>query len=278
MTEPDPHRPGSAAHSPVPPSPRPSVASRASRSSLQRDRQEAQAAATSPSPQPPAEPTEPAFSPLFALLTTTQHPGQRLTTHHPIMHYVFADDDPEILADALNHHHRSPEEGDDDLEGGPPQDRALILDMAPDEDGGFEVAWASSLSPDWAVVDARVTPMEGDGGTTAGGRNSPPGTMMLRVEGVTIGPSSPSPTKTATPEGDVQSPGASGTRQPKKEDYTALIEDFEKRMGVLRRVIEAGEGRQRIPIDDEGGTNPLVTVAGPDVDVEVEESVRQSAE
>ena len=295
MTEPDPNRPGSAAAgstpSPVPPSPKPSVASRASRNSLRRERQEGLLANATPSPQaaaaaaPPEEavelrlphPAEPPFSPLFTLLTSTHHPAQHQTTHHPVMHYIFADDDPEALTEALASHHRSTEEAGDNSDGAPSgpdngSERAVVLEMAQNDDGGLKIAWASSLSPDWAVIDARVTQMEGEGAASAVADYNSHGPLMLRIEGVTVGGPSPSLVtaagKAPSPERELQSSRASGSRPTVKEEYAGLIEDFEKRMGVLSRVVEASEDRlRRVAMGEEEGddvqTHPLaVTSAG----------------
>ncbi|KXX74282.1 hypothetical protein MMYC01_208411 [Madurella mycetomatis] len=288
MTEPDTDRPGSSAAghyaSPIPPSPRPSVTSRASRSSLRREqeRQEAQAQprpasvayshpqaaqpiAAAPFEEPPRTPSStsplqppqlPAFSPLFTLLTSTSHASNRQTIHHPTVHYIFADDDPEILTAALAHHHSGAYEdpsGEDDGRGSGSgvHDRAVLLDMESAPDGSsLEVAWASSLSPDWAVTSARVSRMEagGDGAVVAG----PNGGLVLKIEGVSLEPSSGAPMgKAGTPEAELQSSGGSTGRQqqqqppPAAEEYGDLLQDFEKRMAILRKVVEAGAARQR---------------------------------
>ncbi|KAK0713878.1 hypothetical protein B0T26DRAFT_651266 [Lasiosphaeria miniovina] len=273
-------RPGSSAAgypSTISPSPRPSVASRTSQSSLRRDRDRDRdrdhheastlprpsvAHSNSPQPAPAPEglgdpaplssspPSQPSFTPIFTLLASSTHPSQRQTTHHPTVHYIFADDDADDLTAALAHHHRAGSWGDrEDAGSDSGRDRAILLDMAPAIEGpGFEVVWASSLSPDWAVVSARVGRMEGgDGGSLAVGRSSSLGALVLRIEGVSL--ESPSgaamltgPVNAPTPEADLQSSGASGTRQqqPAGEEYTGLLLEFEKRMGVLRRVVEAG--------------------------------------
>ncbi|EGS19348.1 uncharacterized protein CTHT_0048060 [Thermochaetoides thermophila DSM 1495] len=229
MAEPNIPRPGSAAAaggyrtSPVPSSPRPSVASRASRSSLRKEQERQETlvqhsrptsmgkyshsgspqlgvpsveggAPMSPTPQPIQ--AAPPFSPFFTLLTSTSPSTNRQTLHHPTVHYIFADDDPEILTAALAQHHRSSEveggngeAGDDDSnDDSGPKDRAIIVDVEASPDGtGFEVAWASSLSPDWAVTMARVDRMGsyGDGGAALG----PGGNLVLKIEGVSIEPS-----------------------------------------------------------------------------------------
>ena len=278
MSNPISGRPGSAAAggrhaSPIPPSPRPAVASRSSRSSLRREheRQEAPlpphlppsvprsppqspqafpAPALPQEPPPPSSPSpvQPSFSPLFALISSTSNSSNRQTIHHPTVHYIFADDDPAILTDALAQYHRGTpgSNGHDGGDSDGPADRAVILDMEPTPDGtSVQVAWASSLSPDWAVTSARVSRMEGsDGGVVSG----PSGGLVLKIEGVSIEPSMSTTEKTPTPEADLQSSTASLGRQqllPAPERYADLLQEFEKQMATLRRVVEAGEARQR---------------------------------
>lgn len=280
MTDPDFGRPGSAAAgyhaSPIPSSPRPG--SRASRSSLRRERQDnvtttttnpqpssvAQLHSQPQSPQPPRliddparppslspQPTLPSFSPIFALVTSSTYPSQRPTTHHPTIHYIFADDDPELLTEALARHHDP--DSDPDSDQTRPRERAIVLDMVPTDDGlGFDVGSANSLSSDWAVVNAHVSRMEGVDGALAGPHGDGRGAPILHIEGVGIAPS-PTPVvsaKTPTPEGELQSSGASGAKPPKPqqaaEEYADLIADFEKRMEVLRRVVKAGDERQQV--------------------------------
>ena len=261
-------------------------------SSASRQAGEASLKPSSPSPQPPAAtergpsashspdaieqqhqqgPLPPQFQPLFTLVTdsTTR------ATHHPRVHYVFSDDDPDILTEALAQRHSSltsaehepsPMHGSSGS-GAPPdpaQERAIVLDLVPKEDGsaGYEVAWASSLSADWAVTSAQVSRMEDDTPAAPGAQDDGAGSanLMLRIEGVGIeggsGASSASRQrggKGASPlatgdGGELQLSTASGTRSRQaavEEDYGLLIDEFEKRMGVLRKVVSAGEDRQR---------------------------------
>ncbi|KAK1826230.1 hypothetical protein QBC39DRAFT_398485 [Podospora conica] len=225
-------RPGSSAaashneRDPIPSSPRPSVASRASRSSLRRDRDNRPDTSSGP-PRPPSPTTAaaadpPPFTPLFTLITSNTHP----TPRHPATSYIFADDDPEHLTAALSHHeHARPDERE--------RERAILIDLAPAPSGpGYDVVRASSLAPDWAVVSASVV---------EGGKH---GAMMLQIEGVTIEAGG----KVSTPTGEggeLQSSagsggGRAGQRQGTTDEYAALVGDFESRMGVLRRVVDAG--------------------------------------
>lgn len=300
MTDPDSYtnRPGSAAAarrygSPAPPSPRPSVASRASRSSLQREREQQdrrdslshpQSHSQSPQTHAPidedANTTQPApdhqlptdvehdralqphFTPLFALVNPSTHSSQRQKIHHPTVHYIFEDDDPEILTAALAHHHRQGYEQDADYAGGSPypMERAILLDMVPSDDGtGLKVSQANSLSPDWAVVSTSLTRMESgaaseghDGGENNGSGHAGP--WMLKIDGVAWDPVSTgmgTAGKTPTPE-ELQSSGSGTPLQPSSGGYTSLAQDFEKRMNLLRRVGEAGAQRQRMAGMEEG--------------------------
>ncbi|KAK3989698.1 hypothetical protein QBC44DRAFT_326972 [Cladorrhinum sp. PSN332] len=279
MTSPNPSRPGSAAAgfypSSIPPSPRPSVTGRGSRSSLRREidphdpalapRPASVVAAhplaatideqqyhppSSPSPlaaQPVTEP--PVFSPLFSLLTSTSHSTNQQTIHHPTVRYIFEDDDPEELTAELAQHHRDyPHDVEDsETNDGAGIDRAVLLDMERTADGaGFEVVWASSLSPDWAVTSADVS-------TMAGGVDGSGGAFVLKIEGVSLDSSS---SGAGAPLGQAghspeSSAGSAERQQPQRpesnrEEYGDLLQDFEKRMSVLRKVAEAGAERQRL--------------------------------
>ncbi|KAK1753441.1 hypothetical protein QBC47DRAFT_386396 [Echria macrotheca] len=279
MTEPDPARPGSSAAPyhpiPIPSSSRP--ASRASRSSLRRERERQEAppnpnpTSTAQSPQPArplddlAGPSPPpqsdlAFGSFFPLVSSSTHPSQRQTTHHPTLRYIFADDDPELWTEALAHHHVGDNQYEIEQTGRGPRERAIVLDMIQTDTGiGIEVGWASSLSPDWAVIEARVSRMEGVEGGLAGAQSDRGGALMLKIEGVAAEPHSAPipPLKTPTPEGELQSSGASGTRSSKPrqaaDEYASLISDFERRMELLRRVVKAGDERQRASSAQEEG-------------------------
>ncbi|KAA8629859.1 hypothetical protein SMACR_07392 [Sordaria macrospora] len=152
--------------------------------------------------------------------------------------------------------------------------------MASSSNGnGLQVAWASSLSPDWAVVSAQVMRMEDQANSSSGGANAAAGggvfaasspslhtgPLMLKIEGVAIEPpsssSSGSPLSSlrlgggggrlsSTPDGDLQSSltgkgKQAATAAPAPEEYPTLLQDFERRIEMLKRVAEAGSERQR---------------------------------
>ncbi|KAK7518679.1 hypothetical protein IWZ03DRAFT_374377 [Phyllosticta citriasiana] len=155
------------------------------------------------------------FAPFFTLVedATTGH------TEHPSVHYVFADDDPElhtaIFARALGdtsavtsarhtNRHRSgvgrdnddDEEEQEDMEssnaaaGTSPQpilppsvpgqkDRYIVLDLSAD---ARSITQAQSLSREWQVISTSISPAPtfSEEGDEAGGS----GALMLRVEGL----------------------------------------------------------------------------------------------
>ncbi|KAI0550482.1 hypothetical protein F4679DRAFT_203693 [Xylaria curta] len=203
--------------------------------------------------------TPPPFAPVFTLVNN----ASTRTTHHPHVRYIFNDDDPDILTQALAEcEHANADQSDFDPA---PANRAMILDLAPNDDGGYNIAWASSLSPSWAVLDAQlsqISPPSSDAGHSSGGgpgdtdnKNKRPDRLMLRIEGVeTSAPGSSSELKISD-EASRQRPGSasgSGSGQRERErpggegdDYASTLDDFEKRMTTLRKVVNASEDRRK---------------------------------
>ncbi|KAJ2892600.1 hypothetical protein MKZ38_009546 [Zalerion maritima] len=208
----------------------------------------------------------PPFAPLYTLVANATSD----MAYHPRVHYIFNDDDEnEALAQALNHaaHRQQQHQQHQRIHSGggnlrPPfqapsrsasgsedslahgnRDRALLLDLTRSADGGWEVAHASSLSADWAVVSAQVSRLqEGDGSAQDDeGQQS----LMLKIEGVD-GPGQAHHAHTGDAgalEGSRGSAGrASSTQSP---EYGAILEEFEKKMGVLRQVVDAGEEKRK---------------------------------
>lgn len=203
----------------------------------------------------PEQPPAP-FAPIYSLVTNQS----TRTTHHPHVHYIFSDDDPDLLSQALAQQQEA-----NALESATetaPASRAVLLDLAADLDGGYRVAAASSLSPAWAVLDAqlsRISPPASDGGSASASasghvRESPrkPDRLMLRIEGIEADDGG-----AAGSEGELRlsdrsaGAGASGSGSVQRdhkgegEDYAQLVDEFEKRMSMLRKVVEASEERRR---------------------------------
>ncbi|KAI1131833.1 hypothetical protein F5Y10DRAFT_35822 [Nemania abortiva] len=201
--------------------------------------------------------TPPPFAPVFTLVENTS----ARTTHHPHVRYIFSDDDPDVLTQALAECEQANTEdlGSDSAA----VNRAMILDLAPNDDGGYSVAWASSLSPSWAVLNAQlsqISPPSSDGGHSnrsgagdAGTNNSSrPERFMLRIEGVETSATGSSSELRISDDASRQRPGSasgSGSGQRERErpiegdDYASTLDEFEKRMITLRKVVSAGEDR-----------------------------------
>lgn len=170
-----------------------------------------------------ADAPPPHFEPLFTLLTNSTNN----TTIHPRVHYLFSDDDPSILPGS------APPD---------PSHRALVLDLAPAPTVGPEgnasgwcVSWASSLSPSFAVTDSSISVVQ------QGHRDD--GSVMLKIDGVEREPvphirGTEGGSGTGTPSNVAASSGTVG-----KEDVDTLVDDFRRRMGVLRKVV--GQGHKR---------------------------------
>ncbi|KAK3702911.1 hypothetical protein LTR37_014760 [Vermiconidia calcicola] len=93
----------------------------------------------------------PDFQPFFTLIeepATGEH-------HHPTVHYMFSDDDPEVLTSAALDALDTAEDGSAEVaQAGQIRERCVIIDMAAD---GKTVASASSISPDWQALKTTIT-------------------------------------------------------------------------------------------------------------------------
>lgn len=332
------------------------------------------------------------FQPIFSLVTdnTTRQ------IHHPRVHYIFADDDPEVLTDALaqysQYQHQlqqyqlelqiyqkqlqqledqpdPPSSKDNTREStrasgsgsgsssswrppppppqppqppGPPPPRALVVDLVPkpapsdpssattpgaaatatttatgtasSPTSSYDVAWASSLSTDWAVVSAKIGPMSADAAapstqTSESDDAAPaPPRLMLRVEGVGVegsgGGSALPPPATARPRPisalvtqkrpSQESMSGSGSRSRSRgvgaaigshgQEYGPILDEFDRRMGMLRKVVGAGVERQAklaaAETETGGGEIPAAVAVEPGVDDQaaVEEATAVSTE
>ncbi len=239
-------------------SPRPSSEARARPASLR----------SAPSPSPQAEAPSPLslheestikpqrprpFQPLFTLVSDNTATRATPQTHHPTVHYVFSDDDPDELVQALAAHREALPSAPTSHGGsrGGVAERAILLDLVARADGepGYEVAWASSLSGDWAVTGASVARIDGAEADAAhaGSDGGGTGALMLRIEGLSIENSAtPGGGKTPSPnDGELHSSDGSGANRDPTDEYAALVDEFEKRMGVLKKVVGVSEERQR---------------------------------
>ncbi|KAI1264870.1 hypothetical protein F5Y18DRAFT_69515 [Xylariaceae sp. FL1019] len=194
--------------------------------------------------------TPPPFAPIFTLVDNTS----TRTTHHPHVRYIFSDDDPDILSNALaecDFHNTGGNESD-------PANRAMILDLQPDDQGGYGVAWSSSLSPSWAVLDAQlshISPPSSEAGSSGNGEGNTakkPDRLMLRIEGIeTTNPGSSSElrisgegTRHGSGSGSASRSG-SAHQEHDQEEYAGMLDEFGRRMATLRKVVNASEDRRK---------------------------------
>lgn len=220
---------------------------------------------------PPPLPQPQPFQPIFTLVTD----ATSRATHHPNVQYIFSDDDPDILTEALAHHSAPAN----------PNHRAIVIDLIPKtppltatlaDPPTYEVACASSLTADWAVVSTKLTPLASASSTAPppsqssdGDTSSSPPRLMLRVEGVDVPVTPPTSSKrvrkssTATAKkkslSQEESTGGSSLRESasgdlkQREDVAGLVGEFERRMGLLDRVVDAGKERVARMGAKEGG-------------------------
>ncbi|TGJ84530.1 hypothetical protein E0Z10_g4233 [Xylaria hypoxylon] len=205
--------------------------------------------------------TPPPFAPVFTLVNN----ASTRTTHHPHVRYIFSDDDPDILTQALAEceHTYADESGSEPA----PANRTILLDLASNDDGRYSVSWASSLSPSWAILNAQlsqISPPSSDTGQSSGSGAGDAGTddsnrpdrLMLRIEGVeTSAPSSSSELRISNETSHQRSGSASGSgsgsgqrereRAGEADDYASMLGEFEKRMITLRNVVNASEDRRK---------------------------------
>ncbi|KAM0283864.1 hypothetical protein ACHAQH_002245 [Verticillium albo-atrum] len=209
------------------------------------------------------ESTTPSHPPLdpagfFTLVTNTKFGATASTsqqTHHPRIQYIFADDDPTVLTAALADSHARNQAASSSSHGSAkPKNHAILVDVAPAEDGkaGDVASWrvtsASSLSGDFAVTDARITRMEessaargakADGGGQDDDGENDGGALMLKIEGVEMTGEDTTGVLGESLPGSQSSVRSGGG----KEDYAVLLEEFDKQMAILKKVIAAGEER-----------------------------------
>ena len=117
----------------------------------------------------------PDFRPFFTLIEDPET-GEH---HHPSIHYIFSDDNPDFLTstvvDAMDQEQAgtsSEQKGDNNRE------RMILLDIAPD---GKTVNEVQSLSPHWQIL--RTTVGQAPSWADEGSRKDIPG-LMLNIQGL----------------------------------------------------------------------------------------------
>lgn len=167
------------------------------------------------------------FRPFFALI---ENPST-LEHHHPTVHYIFADDDAEIIAEAAcralaqdDCQHIAAEDEENKLP--PPigkiREHYILLDVqASDTEGGYDVSKAYSLSSEWQVTNASISNAPTiDTADTDSGEG-----LMLKVEGI----------------GAMTQKESEEVGRRKKESLQQMVERFERGFAEIKKIVDEGQ-------------------------------------
>lgn len=208
-----------------------------------------------------SENRRPSFSPFYTLITDTTSSA----IHHPLnVHYVFSDDDKDIVANAClvalpgsssqtssgisarsvsssldqsntnNRQHKKNSPSSSRL----PEHRTIIIDL---DATGTQVTSAQSLSNAWQVLSTNITPAPTWNERPGGKEDDAAARYMLRVEGVN--------SKDWRQDNILKHKGkAIGAN-----DFNALAEDFKAKMKMLSTIVDAGEKRFGVDLLDGEG-------------------------
>ncbi|KAH8747914.1 hypothetical protein F5882DRAFT_311672 [Hyaloscypha sp. PMI_1271] len=227
-------------------------------------------------PQPQVEEVErPPFSPFFTLINDASKEGAGETIHPRKIHYIFSDDDTsELLTSSLIHSlhptnsasasqsqsqfvsasrelsssktsssssagikHRKPAKEKAKAEMKEREERVVIVDINED---GTGVKSVSSLCSTWQVLNASISNAPTFDSTSSSddpaSQNMQERGLMLRIEGVGV---------QSLVSGDVVEEGKKdGGAVMGEEEMSILLDGFDRKMGVLRKIIESRTSRE----------------------------------
>jgi hypothetical protein len=163
------------------------------------------------------------FQPFFTLIdnpSTSEH-------HHPTVHYIFADDDAEIITEAAcralahdNPDQKGVEESRLPATADGVREHYILLDVQPGE-SGYEITKANSLSSEWQVLNASITDAP-----TIDGSESGEG-LMLKIEGI----------------GAVVLGSEQAGKIREKVSLQQMVDRFEAGLAEIKKIVDAGEER-----------------------------------
>lgn len=167
------------------------------------------------------------FTPLFTMVED----GMTGEQHHPHVHYVFSDDDPDIITNAALRALNADADISDVREGSDELvkpvlrgERSIIVDMSED---GQMVADARSLCPEWQVFEHSLTLAPSFSDADSASRD----TLMLRIAGK--GASSP---KLGKDEDVKASSNDQRSEQQLLDRLDALSQQFNKGLETLKKL------------------------------------------
>jgi len=139
------------------------------------------------------------------------------------------------------------------------EERVIIVDV---NEAGDGVTGISSLSPSWQVLSAEIgkaPTWDKDGAESEGGRGELAGGLMLRIEGVGLDCGEPASNSGGGVGLGVAGGGSKGKGKEKErerdgggdgttgsasgmgeEEMQILMEGFDRKMGMLRRIVQRG--------------------------------------
>ena len=162
----------------------------------------------------------PNFKPFFTLIEDPETGSY----HHPTVHYVFADDDQEIITaaamDALDDSSAARTHPDQAT-----SERVLVLDVAMD---GKTVTSASSLSPDWQNLKTSMAPAPSLGGEAEDSERG----VVLKISGQ-------------------ESRKEKKARQKQGGHLDELMKEFGDRLGALDEALGKTHQQKHAEVTDE---------------------------
>ena len=191
-----------------------------------------------------AQPESSTFRPFFTLIEDTLTQSH----HHPTVHYIFADDDTDIITEAACRslaqddtsmptglsQRQSREEEQEIEESKLPapvddvREHYLLLDVHADSQGvGYEVTRAHSLSSEWQILSTGISnaPTIDPVGPDEEGSDG----LMLRIEGRGV----------MLEEDHNTGKGKSNTKR-ERETLEEMVARFERGLADIKRTIDAG--------------------------------------
>lgn len=197
------------------------------------------------------------FSPFFTLIDDTSSSS----TYHPLnVHYIFSDDDQDILTSACLASisevssqtssgltvqstssstalaNAQSQKESHSKEGKETQHRTIVVDV---DDTGTAITSAHSLLSSWQVLTADLTSAPTWETNPTDEDDAVPARFMLRIKGIEARNNRRHHDKLTGKPKD-----SAGDIGP--DDFQALIEDFEQRMATLRTVVDAGDKRHGV--------------------------------
>jgi hypothetical protein len=216
----------------------------------------------------------PPFSPFFTLINDASKEGAGETIHPRKIHYIFSDDDTsELLTSSLIHSlhptnspsasqsqfvsasrelsssktsssssagikSRKPAKEKAKAEMKEREERVVIVDI---DEEGTGVKSVSSLSSTWQVLSASISNAPTFDSTSSSddpaSQNMQERGLMLRIEGVGV---------QSLVSGDVVEERKEGSALLGEEEMSLLLDGFDRKMGVLRKILESRTSREEL--------------------------------